>query len=332
MRSLAFAVLVTSILACSPGGFVNDIPDAPGVDPGFPPPARGFQILTPTVDINPGAEVTYCYYFHTPNNSDLSIQRWASRMTPGSHHMILYLTPNDQQTPGTLSTSLCGISSGSTGPIWTYSAQSPMAEVSLPIDDGEGHPVGQPIKAGQSGFIQMHYLNATDEIIHAHVTLNAYAYNDGVQITPAGPFVTFNRRIDLAPGSPANPTTGMVNGTCDMLNDSTGAPPKFYVMSTHTHKQGVHAFVNDGAVHDSTSAVFNTTNWEHPGTVNWDTPPFYTFTSGKLSYQCEYSNPNNYRIQTGDSAATDEMCMAVGYYFPATGGTGHFCLNSLMLY
>src|SRR4051812_40923256 len=64
MRSLAFVVLVTPILACSPGGFVNDIPDAPGVDPGFPPPARGFQIQTPTVDINPGAEVTYCYYFH----------------------------------------------------------------------------------------------------------------------------------------------------------------------------------------------------------------------------------------------------------------------------
>jgi hypothetical protein len=327
MRSLAF-VLVTPMIACGSGGYVNGVPDGPGIDESFAPPAHGFQIVTPSVDIAPGKEITYCYYFHTPNTADQSIQRWASRMTPGSHHMILYLTPTDEQTPGTLSTSRCGISSGSLGPVWTYSAQSPDSQMALPVDDGEGHPVGQTIKAGQSGFIQMHYLNATDAVLHAHVALNAYAYNDGVQITPAGPFVTFNTRIDLAPGSPASPTQGMVNGTCDMLTDpGTGKSPRFYVMTTHTHKQGIHSFVKDG-----NTAIFDTTSWEHPGATTWSETPFYAFTSGKLFYQCEYLNPTNMRIVTGDSASTDEMCMAVGYYFPATDGTGHFCLNSLMVY
>ncbi|TMQ05868.1 MAG: hypothetical protein E6J91_39495 [Deltaproteobacteria bacterium] len=327
MRSLAI-ILATPMIACGSGGYVNEVPDAPAADPGFPPPAHGFQIVTPNVDIPPGKEVTYCFYFHTPNAADVVVQRWASRMTPGSHHMILYLTPTDQQTPGTLSTSLCGIANGSFGPVWTYSAQSPDAELALPTDDGAGHPVGQSIRAGQSGFIQMHYLNATDAVIHAHVALNAYTYNDGAQVTPAGPFVTFYRGIDLAPGSPTIPTPGMVSGTCPVPNDTTtGKSPRFYVMTTHTHKQGVHSFIKDGP-----STVFDTTSWEHPGAATWDAAPFYSFTSGTLFYQCEYSNPNNYRIQTGDSAATDEMCMAVGYYFPATDGKGHFCLNSLMVY
>jgi hypothetical protein len=323
MRSLAF-VLVTPIIACaSPAGVA---PDGGTVADATPPPEHGFQIVTPTVDIKPGVEVTYCYYFRTSNTDDLSIQRWASHMTPGSHHLILYLTQTDQATPGTLTTAQCGISSNGIGPVWTYSAQSADAEARMPADDGDGNPVGQPIKAGQSGFLQMHYLNATDEVIHAHVELNAYAYPDGVEVTPAGPFVTFNRRIDLAPGSPTSPTTGMVNGSCDVITDN-GKPAKFYLMTTHTHKQGVHSFVKDG---DTT--VFDSTSWEHPGATKWNTPPFYMFASGKLTYQCEYSNPNNYRIVTGDSAASDEMCMAVGYYFPATGGTGHFCLNSAMLY
>lgn len=185
MRSLAL-VLVLPFIACGPPAHVDDPPDAqPDADagPGLPPPAHGFQIVSPTIDIPPGVEVTYCYYFRTPNTSDLSIKQWASHMTAGSHHMILYLTPTEQQTPGTLSTSLCGISSGTTGPVWTYSAQTADAEAQLPADDGTGIPVGQPIRAGQPGFLQMHYLNATDSVIHAHVVLNAYAYDDGVQVT-----------------------------------------------------------------------------------------------------------------------------------------------------
>jgi hypothetical protein len=101
---------------------------------------------------------------------------------------------------------------------------------------------------------------------------------------------------------------------------------KFYVMTTYTHKQGVHTFVKDGA-----TTVFDSMNWAHPGTKDWSSSPFYSFTSGKLSYQCEYVNPNNYRIQYGDDTATQEMCMAIGYYFPAIPENGHFCLNSFML-
>jgi hypothetical protein len=324
MRNCLAFVLVTTLSGC--GGsdeIVGMQPDArePSDDAALVPPPRGFQIVTSAVDINPGVEATYCYYFRTPNTTELAIQKWASHMTAGSHHMILYFTSSEYGKPGTLD-DRCGFATGGVGPVWTYSAQTADAEAALPRDDGNGVPVGQPVKAGQLGFIQLHYLNATDDVIHAQVTLNAIAYDEGVKVTPAAPFVTYHTGIKLEPGNPVNPTPGTVSGSCDI-----GADAKFYTMSTHTHKQGVHTFVKDGA-----DMVFESRSWEHPGAMTRERPPFFSFTSGKLTYQCEYLNPNNYMIEDGDSAATAEMCMAVGYYFPAVGGTGHLCLNSLTVY
>jgi hypothetical protein len=325
MRILAF-VLVTLIFACSPAAQTgDDLVDAGDTNGPLAPPAHGFQLVSPSVDINPGGDFTYCYYFRTSNTTDVSIKRWASRMTAGSQFMIVYLTPTDLQTPGTLSTMDCGIA-GVVGPVWTYSALSLDTQTTLPADDGQGNAVGQPIGANQSGFIQMHFVNTTGAVIHAHVEVNAYAYDDTVSVTPAGSFVTINRRISLASGSTASPSTGTVSGACDVLADN-GKIPRFFQLTTHTYKQGIHTFVKDG---DAT--LFNSTSWADPGDTHWDAPPFYTFASGKLTYQCEYSNPNNYSIMNGNSAATDEMCMAIGYYFPSAAGTGHFCLNSAMLY
>ena len=48
---------------------------------GLPPPARGFQVTTPEVTIMPHQEITYCYYFHTPNTENMVIKKWSSSMT-----------------------------------------------------------------------------------------------------------------------------------------------------------------------------------------------------------------------------------------------------------
>jgi hypothetical protein len=245
-------------------------------------------------------------------------------MTPGSHHMVVFFTPTMLQHPGTLSTKDCGFSAG--GPVWTYSALTPDAETALPSDDGNGLPVGQPIKAGQYGFIQVHYLNATDHLIQAHVQLDAFAHDEGVQVTSAGPFVTYTENITIGPGTPANPTHGMASGTCDFHN-MAGGPLRFYAMTTHTHKQGVHMFVTDGG-----SMVLDNTSWDHPGVRSWNAAPFFTFSTGALTYQCEYLNPNNRTITAGNNTATDETCMVVGYYFPAPGGAGHLCWNDQIVY
>lgn len=278
-------------------------------------PARGFQIKTPTVDVAPHSDVSYCYYFHAPA-SEYAIRRWVSRMTPGSLDLTIYTTPSDRQPVGTMTTTNCGPGTGAA--MWTYAAQTLDAELALPADDGGGVPVGQIMPAGKPGFVQLHVANPGDTVIQAHAEINAYAYDAGATITPAAPFATFNNHIDLDPGSVAQPAPGMVNGNCTVQPSW-----KFYLLSTHTHKQGVHTFVKDGAI-----ALFDSFDWAKPGAKQWAAPSFYSFASGKLTYQCEYENKTNRRIYVGDSVVTDETCMAVGYFFPAPGGLGQSCLNS----
>ena len=183
--------------------------------------------------------------------------------------------------------------------------------------------MGQLIKAGQPGFLQMHFLNSTSTVIHAQVELNAYAYDDGVQVTQAAPFFTVSTQIDLAPAA-LTPTTGTASGDCSVASVASDA--KFFVMTTYTHKQGVHTSIKDGA-----TTVFDSMSWEHPGTQSWNASPFFSFTSGKLTYQCEYVNPNTYHIGYGDSVTTQEMCMTMGYYFPSADATGHMCVDGVML-
>jgi hypothetical protein len=327
MRSFAF-VLITTLASCSDA----TVPHLGEPDAGTPTdgplavPARGFQIVSPTITVDPRAEVTYCYYFRAPNKTALQIKKWGSRMTRGLQHAIVYLTAGDKKTPGTVSTEDCRFLDSGMRPIWSYAANTPDAELALPADDGSGVPVGQPIRAMQSGYLQLHFANDTDDPLPAHIELNAYAHDEGITVTPAAPFVTYNNEIDLAPGSPTSPTANTVGGTCD-VTELGGGTLTFYLLSTHSYRQSVHTSIKDGAM-----TVLDSRSWEHPVAASWRTAPFYTFASGSLTYECEYSNPNNRTIRHGENPAKDEVCMTIGYYFPASSAEGHYCLNRARIY
>jgi hypothetical protein len=335
MRCSSAFVLVMAVAGSSFGCSAaatespRDVPDAQSmpprdagagadVDAGFAPPEHGFQIVSPSVEVAAHEDTAYCYYFHAPNASDLAIKKWASRLSDGVHDIALYATANDLQKPGTLSADDCGFRSTGVNPVWLYSTDDAVNEVVLPADDGAGVPVGQPIRPEQSVFLVMHFVNSTAAPLRAHVELNAYAYDDTIAVTPAGAFYTYSDKINLAPGSATAPTSGTVSGAC-----AVPANAKFYLLSTHTHKQGVHTLVTN-----ATETVFESRTWEHPGNASWGGSPFYTFTSGKLTYQCDYVNPNNSQIDSGDDVTRQETCMVVGYFFPSPGGLGAYCLDS----
>jgi Copper type II ascorbate-dependent monooxygenase, C-terminal domain len=323
MRTTLF-VLLSILAACGNDGATDgdDSPDAsiPGGGISLDPPARGFQVVSPDVMIMPGQEITYCYYFHTPNTETMVIKKWVSAMTPGSHHMIMYASNTDEMPPGTISTDTCGGFAGSNAPRWTYSAQTPTNELALPSNDGTGLPLGQEIAAGTPAYFQMHYLNATDAPIHAHVVLNAEAYEAGVPYTKTEAYVTYNGNINIPPHAV---------GDLESMTCNVPANIKFWLLSTHAHQQAVQTTVKDGPS-TSTATVFSSTDWEHPGAMMWSASPFYTFATNKLTYECTYNNtgPNAAKtVTSGPSAVKNEMCMATGYYFPATKPL--LCLNNL---
>lgn len=92
-------------------------------------------------------------------------------------------------------------------------------------------------------------------------------------------------------------------------------------MTTHSHKQSVHTFINHG---DTT--LFESVDFSNPGRER-DTPPYYDFGNGALTSQCVYVNPTNRTITAGPSAATDEQCIAIAHVFPATKPL--MCLSGL---
>ncbi|MGH7270956.1 MAG: hypothetical protein ACREJ3_11050 [Polyangiaceae bacterium] len=71
-----------------------------------------------------------------------------------------------------------------------------------------------------------------------------------------------------------------------------------------------------------TTNLVKTTDWEHPDVALWGAPDFLTVKAGdSFTYSCSYSNISSSAVTVGDTAASNEMCMAIGYYFPAGGAS-----------
>lgn len=319
-NSLTFGfVLVLAACGKSPGGGGGG---GGGVDAPVVSGTPAFEVVSKDAVLAPGEQITYCYYFHTSNTSDVLINKWVADMLPGSHHAILFVNPSGTQpADGTLDTGNCGGLSGGSAPIWTFATQTPHLEEDLPADDGTGKPLAQKIKANTAAVFQLHYLNATDAPITAHIDLKAYALAAGTPYTQTDAYVTYNNDITVPPGA----TNLKVSATCPLPSGV-----KFWNMSTHSHKQSAQTAVSDG-----TNDVFTSTDWEHPGGQVWMAAPFYTFSAPSLTWECTYNNnaPPPYcdastgnpcsnadaTVNAGPSARTNEMCMATGYFFPSTG-------------
>ena len=316
-KSLAYVIVLAAACGKDPGTTMGGA-DAPnGSNTGGTP---AFEIKSPDIALPAGQEFTKCFYFHTSNTSTVPVDKWISDMTPGSHHLILLLNPGGSQpADGTIDEN-CSFFNGSLTnlPAWTFAAAQPHVEEDLPTDDGAGKPLAQNIPANTAGYVQMHYLNAGDTDLMVHIDVKAYALPANTAYTQTDAYITYVKGFSVPPG----PST--VSGSCPV---PSGA--KFWQMTSHTHKQGSEVKINDGS-----SMLYDSTDWEHPMVKQWTSTPFYTFTSPNLSWTCAYNNPGSTTIQEGQSAATNEMCMANEYFFPATGpkinvvnGSGGTCFS-----
>lgn len=316
ISNLALAT-ATLVAGCSKSSGTNATVDAPGggsADAGttLPPPTNGFQLISPDINIPAGEEHTYCWYFQTSNTTAATINKWQSHMTTGSHHLIIYMTGSQVKAPGTVVED-CGQGQGD---VWTYSAQNEDVTLALPADDGAGKPIAMNIPAGQYGYIQMHYVNKGDVDVKAHVEVNADGLAAGTAFTPTAAFITYVGGFTVPKTADTEQNAYTVTNTC-----APAAGRKFWTMSTHAHKQSIETKVVDNS--NSATPVFQSMDWEHPGQVMWD-PTFYAFASS-FTNSCKYVNTTGADIHEGPSAVHNEMCMAVGYQFPATRPS--FCLN-----
>ncbi|MGH7438175.1 MAG: hypothetical protein ACRENE_21025 [Polyangiaceae bacterium] len=279
----------------------------PGSDLAAPAAADGFQIVLPpgSVTMQPGQEAYYCYDKVIPGGQAVQVGAFQSWMTSGaSHHFITYAGSG---TDGALSGGAAntGLACNPQGN-WVYATSTPGQVIELKFPAG----VGLPFPANQILILNMHFINPGSAAVQPEVKLNVL-YAKNVQYT-AGAMVSFNSGIYVAPGA-----TQTLTGTC--------TPPvgsKFFAYTTHAHKHATELDVNyvSGGV---TTNIVKSPMWDSPDVALWNAPNFLTIKSGdKLTYSCAYSNVGGGTAVTlGETAATNEMCMSIGYYFPAQGAS-----------
>lgn len=295
-------------LACNPAhAFIDRI-----FDDGFQQRVV-FQIQSPTIPIAAGDAQTYCYFFSMPNAATAGVKWWVSHMGAGIQHAILFTTPTAAAPDGTLTDqSPCGTFPGGQPSKWLYATYHGDEDLVFPTNDGAGLPLAQTVAAGQPAFLQIYLVNATTQTLTPAIAITAEALDATQAYTTTAAYMTFNTNISI----PSDGTSYQVQNTCPVPGGE-----KFWWLSTRTHHFATQAKISDGS-----NTLVSTENFNDPAITRFTPPAFYTFTNG-LTATCVYDNLSGATVQFGDSEATNELCMGIGYFFPAPTG-GEYCVNN----
>jgi hypothetical protein len=312
VRERVVALLVAA--AAAPVHAGSDLIFANGFDP-----HPGFEVATPDIVVPAQTSSTYCYYFRAPNTATLGIKRWASSMSPGMHHLILFATydsawnPSERQPPGTLAQIPCGFSEGGGNAAWVYAAHDPTEELLLPGDDGSGTPLAVEVVPSQPMFVQMYVRNDGSAAVTTSAVLTADALAPADAYTKSATYLAANLTLSIP-----SPTGGFpVQQTC-----AAPAGAKFWWLSTRTHH-----FASESRIEDAGSPLVVSTDWEHPASVTFNPPASYAFSASGMTYRCTYDNVSGAPVHGGEDEETQEACIGVGYFFPAARPM--LCINDL---
>jgi len=271
----------------------------PGDDVAPPAPADGFQIVSPSsITVNPGDEQFWCYYKNVPGSGEVDIGGFKSWMTKGaSHHFITFHTATGGADGSLVS---CAFGSGD----WVYATSKSGQIIGMDMPPN----VGLPFQAGSKLVMNMHLINTSTAVVKPVVKLNVY-FAKNMQYRAGSVFsLAANAQIAVPPNG-----TQTVRGSC-----TAGAGAKFFLWTTHSHKFTTADDINYISGGKTTNIV-HTTDWEDPGTHVWGPPDFLTTKAGdSFSYSCTYKNTLSQTLTFGETAAHNEMCLAIGYYFPDT--------------
>ena len=291
----------------------EDLPDCEALR--GTPACPGFALITAAIPAGaPDGTRASCYFFRAPNTDAVAVREIESSFGAGVARIVVYATLDANHAPverfpaGTVVQDDCE-TTGTTGAVFwrIYQAHDPVEKLTMPGDDGNGDPVAIELAAQQPLAISVHRTSADAAPASTQVDLVARGLRRGRPYTPTATYVAINASISIPNGAMGH----VVSQTCDVP-----AAVKFWWFSTHTHKQGVLARLQKTP---TVTTIVESNDWEAPEITTFVTPPFFTFLAGeRLRYECTYVNQSGRTITSGPSEDTDEQCLAITYFFPAT--------------
>ncbi len=293
MRSLA--LLGLAVVACG-----KPTPAQPIYQATVAPPARGFQLVGPEIDIPAGQEQQWCTPFE-PLAHETTVVALEGYQAPGGHHVALF-TLTKSFKPGAYR---CDGSEGALDMVnWRF-VDGVNAGIAHKLPDG----VALTISAGKTLMMQSHYVAGKDPI-RVRDVLNVIAGDPGQKYIQANYWLVgdVNIRIPVGPSyqTAANCTLDANINVLDVRG--------------HTHQYG-NLFQLDltRAGAGSSDQLYRETN----GLLMRNDPPRKSYpidaplplkAGDTLRYTCGWSNTTDHAIQF-----PEEMCQGLLLYYPSKG-------------
>jgi hypothetical protein len=313
--ALLLSLPLLSLAACTAPA--DPAPESEGADAGqiddptcqgdecLPEPASGLQVITKGVEIMPGQDVEYCEVVQLPGSSDTVyyMNRFESKMTPGSHHLIVSAAPPDSNQAADLQVGdqyECpgGTFGGDFVPVG--GSQKSYGDDSFP----EG--VGRIFHGGQKLVVNYHYLNISDSPVNAVVQLNLHTTTEDKIQFIARSFGFFNVGFKIDPGM-----SDSVFTECTFSEDITISQ-----LTRHTHRWGTDFNVWYVGGEKDGELVFSSEHYED--TDHSFEEPITAVAGTGFRFECAYENTETYPLTFG-LKASDEMCILFGTWWNANG-------------
>lgn len=299
-------------------GIVGCDADMPPVDPGLlAPPASGEglqYVMTSTVA--PGQEIERCQFFVAPKGG-YYVNHDQVRYTPGSHHVLLYLT--DYSSIPTMDRSghahdISGVFDCQYGATADWKTTGVLSGAqSFAADSMINLPPGVAINVPEGAVLLMntHYLNASQTALQSSSIINLYTIPKEQVQTEGEGILFYNPFIRV-------PALGQASARmrCPISSDVT-----LVTAQSHMHRRGVGYVANwideSGATIEE---LYKNNQWENVPVKQWS--PGKPLRGGTtLDYHCDYRNQEDRTILQGFSTK-DEMCVLLGAYYPKSPDRG----------
>ncbi len=273
-----------------------------------PPPVASWSATLGPVHFSPGEEVTYCVERRLGNDEEAFINRIASSITSGGHHMILYRSNATEERPDAFEcTPFLETLYGENVPLMV----SQIAKEELVFPEG----VATRISANQMVRIETHFINTNAAEVDASVEVTLSAMAPELVVHEADFLFLGSPDIWIGPGQ-----TETLGPRYVQFPDSM-ADIEVFAATGHTHQYGLDVSAwRSMDEEDLEEKIYPTTDkwyWDEPEVAYYEEPLTFPEGSG-VNIECTWQNTSEHGVGFGESA-NDEMCFMWAYYYPSQG-------------
>ncbi len=278
----------------------------------LPHRVHALQMRMGKFTIPPAREREVCEYRQLPNKKPMDVQEFEIRMSPGSHHFVLWayfggLGPKDFPAGIKDSPGCTGIGPGTDYHRANLTGMGqPNGKVSFP----QGYALR--LEPHQSLLLNSHYINSsateplTPQVVFNLVRARKSTVKHHLQTLTLGDY-----QIPI-PAHSTTSHTGEWHAPFDLTVEQ---------LSSHQHKRGIGLSANLIVDGEDRGEIFrNLNDWQEP-TIKWfddrlGQPPIHLKQGDGFRFTCSWQNNDDKDVRFGVTT-DDEMCFLTGYYYIA---------------